>query len=142
MDLGNGKAISSQPAQKQKLKASIVAGVVMCNKCKCECDLEINAQGQKLDEELMQKEEKQIQEVVNLPKSSYGKFSIKTKPVHSIFSRLGGIKRDRKPSLPKRIGEQKVWKPKEPKVHIQLDPEVLKVKVRKDDKLDQKLNSA
>ncbi|KAI5317486.1 hypothetical protein L3X38_037193 [Prunus dulcis] len=39
--------------QLERSKASIVAGVVSCCKCKMECDLEIPSLGAKIDEEII-----------------------------------------------------------------------------------------
>ncbi|BFG34688.1 hypothetical protein CerSpe_209620 [Prunus speciosa] len=46
-----GKATSSLI---ERPKATITAGIVMCSRCKCECELEIPAAGGKIDERLLQ----------------------------------------------------------------------------------------
>lgn len=52
-------------------KATVMAGVVLCSRCKCECDLEIGSNGQKLDEQLLKKEDITLVKLFSSPKEGY-----------------------------------------------------------------------
>ncbi|CAL8116151.1 unnamed protein product [Prunus armeniaca] len=53
VDVGEEGARKVTIAAPEKLKATITAGIVMCSRCKRECELEIPAIGTKIDEQLI-----------------------------------------------------------------------------------------
>lgn len=54
-------------------KATTIAGIVLCSRCKCECELEIPAGEKKIDEQLIQQEINMI----TASSERYGSFSPK-----------------------------------------------------------------
>lgn len=117
-------------------KALIVAGVFLCSKCKCECDLKIEVQGQKLDQVLEKKEDKLMADSMKPHKDAYGPHNLKHKEkASSVFDRLGSDRPtgfDRRRLSPKREIcklPTKKWQPKTLHPKIKIDSDSLRVTI-------------
>lgn len=66
-------------------KAPIIYGVVLCSKCRCECELEIAIKGQVLDEHLSRKKDSAL---TKLSKPSKEVYPVQGRQESTIFSRI------------------------------------------------------
>ncbi|CAL2228502.1 unnamed protein product [Prunus armeniaca] len=75
-------------------KATIIAGIVMCSRCKCECDLEIPTDNVKINEQLVRHEKDKTQSLNRPALESYGPFNPKVglEDSYDIFHGLGSIR--------------------------------------------------
>ncbi|CAL9004882.1 unnamed protein product [Prunus brigantina] len=77
VDVGEEGARKVTIAAHEKLKATITAGIVMCSRCKRECELEIPAIGTKIDEQLVQTGREIERHFSKMATQSYRPFSLK-----------------------------------------------------------------